>query len=148
MQNKMEVANALFDSIDIIIDKKLEKLGFDRTIVAEVIADKTADGYQVKYQDSKFNARPIGNTEYSIGDYVYVVILSNNMKRAKFIYGKVQKGEAPIAAPYNQLSLQREINALKIQQEILISALRLSLEGDNEGALNKLNEIEGGDING
>jgi hypothetical protein len=45
MQNKMEVANALFDSIDIIIDKKLEKLGFDRTIVAEVIAEKTVDGY-------------------------------------------------------------------------------------------------------
>mgnify|MGYP003448128731 FL=1 len=34
MQNKQEIADAIFNSIDVIVDKKLETLAFNKTIVA------------------------------------------------------------------------------------------------------------------
>jgi hypothetical protein len=53
MQNDMtynEIAQQIFDAIDIIVDKKLEALEFDRCIVAEILAyKKDKNTYYCKY---------------------------------------------------------------------------------------------------
>lgn len=86
MKNDMtynEIAEQIFEAIDIIVDKKLEALEFDRCIVAEVLAAKREKNtYYCKYQDKQFWAAPSApHASYSIGDYVYVLIPQNNFNR-------------------------------------------------------------------
>ena len=96
MMNKMqyaEIANQIFDAIDIIVDKKLEALAYDRCIVAKVtgISDSNLKEYFCSYQDAIFKAIfNDKNRELEIDSFVYVLVPQNNFQNKKFIIGLAQ----------------------------------------------------------
>lgn len=133
MQNKQEVANAIFDSIDIIVNQKLQKLAFNTTIIGRVNKRYSNIDYEVIYQDRKIRAMSLGPI-YEEDKMVYVMIPNNKSDYSAFILGVI-----------DTTGLIREIEQLKAQQSQLIAALRASVEGNNEEAINIIQEI-GGDI--
>lgn len=133
MQNKQEVANAIFDSIDIIVNQKLQKLAFNTTIIGRVNKRYSNVDYEVIYQDRKIRAISLGPI-YEENNMVYVMIPNNKSDYRAFILGVIDTA-----------GFVREIEQLKVQQLQLIAALRASLEGNNEEAINIIQEI-GGDI--
>lgn len=133
MQNKQEVANAIFDSIDIIVNQKLSKLAFNTTIIGRVNKRHSNTDYEVIYQDRKIRAISLGPI-YEEDNMVYVMIPNNKSDYSAFILGII-----------DTTNFIREIEQLKVQQLQLIAALRASLEGNNEEAINIIQEI-GGDI--
>lgn len=133
MQNKQEVANAIFDSIDIIVNQKLQKLAFNTTIIGRVNKRYSNMGYEVIYQDRKIRAISLGPI-YEEDNMVYVMIPNNKSDYSAFILGVI-----------DTTGFVREIEQLKVQQLQLIAALRASIEGNNEEAINIIQEI-GGDI--
>lgn len=89
MQNKNEIANSLFEAIDIIVDKKLSSLDFDRTIVGE-IEGRAERGYKVRYGDTSFIAYSADRgTSYAPGAAVYILIPKNNFSNTKIILSAV-----------------------------------------------------------
>lgn len=133
MQNKQEVANAIFDSIDIIVNQKLSKLAFNTTIIGRVNKRHSNTDYEVIYQDRKIRAISLGPI-YEEDNMVYVMIPNNKSDYSAFILGVI-----------DTTNFIREIEQLKVQQLQLIAALRASVEGNNEEAINIIQEI-GGDI--
>ena len=133
MQNKQEVANAVFDSIDIIVNQKLQKLAFNTTIIGRVNKRYSNMDYEVIYQDRKIRAISLGPI-YEKDKMVYVMIPNNKSDYSAFILGVI-----------DTTNYIREIEQLKAQQLQLIAALRASLGGNNEEAINIIKEI-GGDI--
>ena len=142
MQNKKEVADAMFGAIDVIIDRKLQKLNFDYTVIAKVVKKYEDGTYDIEYQNAKFHAVAVGGTQYTIGEHVYVAFPGAASSSLKFIYSAVKV--KPQAATYNSFNLQRQVNKLQAQQETLIAALTLAINGDTEAAKEKIQEIEGG----
>lgn len=143
MQNKQEVANAIFESIDVIVDKKLESLDFDKTVIAEVIKNNNDGSYQVTYQGTKFIAYSIAGQSYEIKTSVYVLLPNNTTERHSFILGATG-ANASLSTSYSNYNLTREIDLLRQQQNLLINALQSALNGNAEEAINILNEIKGG----
>jgi hypothetical protein len=47
MSNSTAIANNLFDAVDIIVDKKLQSLPYNRTLVGEVLSKTEDGGYRV-----------------------------------------------------------------------------------------------------
>ena len=91
MQNKNEIANNLFEAIDIIVDKKLSSLTFNRTIVGEII-EPADGGYRVRHQDSTFIAYPADRgVSYQSGAAVYVLLPNNSFNNTKIILSSVAK---------------------------------------------------------
>ena len=133
MQNKQEVANAIFDSIDIIVNQKLQKLAFNTTIIGRVNKRYSNMDYEVIYQDRKIRAISLGPI-YEEDNMVYVMVPNNKSDYSAFILGVI-----------DTTGFIREIEQLKAQQLQLIAALRASIEGNNEEAINIIQEI-GGDI--
>lgn len=133
MQNKQEVANAIFDSVDIIVNQKLSKLAFNTTIIGRVNKRYSNVDYEVIYQDRKIRAISLGPI-YEENNIVYVMIPNNKSDYSAFILGVI-----------DTTGFIREIEQLKAQQLQLIAALRASIEGNNEEAINIIQEI-GGDI--
>lgn len=133
MQNKQEVANAIFDSIDIIVNQKLQKLAFNTTIIGRVNKRYSNMDYEVIYQDRKIRAMSLGPI-YEEDSMVYVMVPNNKSDYSAFILGVI-----------DTTGFIREIEQLKVQQLQLIAALRASIEGNNEEAINIIQEI-GGDI--
>lgn len=133
MQNKQDVANAIFDSIDIIVNQKLSKLAFNTTIIGRVNKRHSNTDYEVIYQDRKIRAISLGPI-YEEDNMVYVMIPNNKSDYSAFILGVI-----------DTTNFIREVEQLKVQQLQLIAALRASLEGNNEEAINIIQEI-GGDI--
>ena len=142
MQNKKEVADAMFGAIDVIIDRKLQKLNFDYTVIAKVVKKYEDGTYDIEYQNAKFRAAAVGGTQYTIGEHVYVAFPGASSSSLKFIYSAVKA--KPQAATYNNFNLQRQVNKLQAQQETLIAALTLAFDGDIAAAKEKIQEIEGG----
>lgn len=132
MQNKQEIADAIFKSIDVIVNKKLEQLAFDRTIVGEIVEEDSRRGYKIKYQDSFIYAHAICDATYKKNDIVYVLIPNNSSKRVKFIIGKISASQQEQAAEYR----------LRRENAILRETLQLLIDGDKEAAQQKLNEIK------
>ena len=143
MQNKMEIADAIFQSIDVIIDKKLSKLDFDRTIIAEVIAQASDGVYRIKYQNQELLAYAINNDKYTEKTSVYVLLPKGSTERRIFILGRFGK-QAATGASYTARSLENQIAILQEQQTQLITALQYSIDGNTEEAQKILNEIKGG----
>lgn len=86
--NSTDYSNAIFNSIDIIVDKKLRELGFDKTIKCKVKADTSENALvSVEYQGITFFADRLDKI-YKKDDIVYVLIPQNDMSNKKFIIGK------------------------------------------------------------
>lgn len=88
------ITESLFRAVEVITDKKIEEIKFDKTIECIVVNDsKAKEGeYQVQYQDILLTAYSNNNTVlYSNEDNVYVLIPQSNFSLKKTIVGKVQK---------------------------------------------------------
>lgn len=137
MQNKQEIADAIFNSIDVIVDKKLEALAFNKTIVAQIVAPFDAEkGYLVKSQNISFFARPIGAEVYTQGDIVYILVPNNSSNQARFIIG------CPSTSSSTQMLLIETVSRLAEENRILKQAILSMANGNVEEAKIKLNEIK------
>ena len=78
----------LFESIDQLIDAKLNQISFDKTITATVIDDSNADKnqYYVQSGNDKFYAYADGSV-YTNGSQVYVMIPQGDYSMKKLIIG-------------------------------------------------------------
>lgn len=89
-----DVAENLFNSIQTIVDKNLEKLNFDTTVKGYVVdnSEATKGKYIVKIGSNTYEAYS-ENLEYEINDNVYVSIQNNDYSEVKIIKGKVLSTE-------------------------------------------------------
>ena len=146
MQGKQEIADSIFTSIDVIVDRKLEQLAFDKTIIGEIIAtpyENKSQCYTVRYQDRTIDAVPIGAVSYNKKNMVYVVTPNNNNKYMSFILGLYNIEDLQNATSVHSLALEEEILRLQYEQKILLEAVNLSLDGKIDEARLKLKEIGG-----
>ena len=92
---------SLFQGIDILIDKKLEGLAFDTTIIC-TITDNT-NSKNGEYRVSDGNTIYIVYSEdsnYKVGEQVRVEIPNNDYTRKKFIIGKYGEDESNTPITY------------------------------------------------
>ena len=82
----------ILEAIETIVDNSIAKSNYDRTIQATIIeiVDKSLGQYNVKYQDSYFDAFSIDTTiEYVEGTNVYILVPNGDMSKDKTILGAV-----------------------------------------------------------
>lgn len=123
MQNKMEIADAFCKAVDIIVDRKLEKLAFNYTIVGQIKTDfkptsaNITTEYPIEYQNKTFFARPLDTQAiYSGGDMVYILVPNQAEDRTYYILGlvKVQNTASKIVELEHQIELlQQQLIELK-----------------------------------
>lgn len=92
--NSNQIANVLYDTVEMIVNKKVAEAGFDKTIKAQIISciDATKGEYKVQYQDSHFTATAINtDIKYSSGQTVYILIPNNDWEQDKKILNAVNQ---------------------------------------------------------
>lgn len=79
----------LFESINVIVSRKLEDVSFDTTIVCTVVddTDRKNGKYQVTNGTTKFDAYT-DSSDYRTGDSVRVQVLNGDYSGKKYIIGK------------------------------------------------------------
>ena len=84
-----EYAENLMQAMDTVIQERMNKLAFDRTITCKIINqdEKDSNLYWVSTDTMKFKARASGNDKYSKGEEVYVLIPEGNYDNEKIITG-------------------------------------------------------------
>lgn len=84
-----EYAEGLMQAMDTIIQERINKLAFDRTITCKIISqdEKDSNLYWVSTDTMKFKARTSGNEKYSKGEEVYVLVPEGNYDNEKVITG-------------------------------------------------------------
>ena len=94
MSTSGQFENMICEAIETLVDRAVEKAGYDKTIQASIVerTDATIGKYKVKYQDSTFFAYAADvSANYSKGTNVYILIPSNDMEKDKTIIGAVEK---------------------------------------------------------
>ena len=97
----MSIEQNICESIDIIVQKRLNDAGFDKTIKATILSceDASIGKYKVKYQDSIFFAYAGSNIAFEKGTEVFILIPENDMSKDKTIIGADQ---SRIGTQYSQ----------------------------------------------
>lgn len=84
----MSIQEQIFQAIDIITDKKVRELKFDKTVEGLVVSDAKAETgeYEVQYQDIRFTAYSSNNTvKYKKDENVLILIPDGDMSNKKTI---------------------------------------------------------------
>ena len=84
----MSLSQNILDAVEILANSSISKAGYDRTIQAQVLSceDASIGKYRCRYQDSTIYAYSNNfSTSYNKGDYVYILVPSNDMKKEKTI---------------------------------------------------------------
>ena len=81
------IEEIICQTIDIIVNRAIEKAKFDRTILAQIIKKIEPGKYRVKYMDGIFYA--YSNNEYLEGSNVYVLIPEGDFNKEKIIIGEL-----------------------------------------------------------
>ena len=87
------IQESIFKAIDVITDKKIGTIKFDKTIECIIESDAEADKgkYTAKYQDIIINIFSNNNTvKYRHGTNVYVLVPQGDFSNKKTIIGKVE----------------------------------------------------------
>ena len=122
--------SAIVQAIEIITNKKIAQAGFDKTIkgVINKVLDKTKGKYQIKYQDSLFEAYSTSSKiQYVKDQQVNVLIPNNDWDRRKTILNGVQitatnYQQIPIAGQqYNNIG-QNGVSGLISGKKIQLSS--------------------------
>lgn len=95
------IEQQICDAIDVLINKRVANLQFDKTVRATIksIEDASIGKYLVQYQDSTFYAYSDPDKSYKVGAQVYVEIPSSDFNKTKLIIGSVKKlGEEYLTA--------------------------------------------------
>lgn len=119
--------NAIVQAIQIIADKKIAQAGYDKTIkgIINKVLDSASGKYQVRYQDSLFEAYATSSKiTYNKDQEVSVLIPGNDWDRVKTILGGVSSNainyqQVPIVSDtYNTIGP----NGGSLSQEIQLSS--------------------------
>ena len=89
----MNIQESIFQAMDIIADKKIGEIKFDKTIECLIENDSKADKgeYTAKFQDIIINVFSNSNTvKYKKGTNVYVLVPQGDFSNKKTIIGKVE----------------------------------------------------------
>ena len=89
MSKSENITQSIFDAISTIVEKRIENLDYDKTIVATItdISEAKNNIYTVTDGSVSFKAQGDGNT-YQINDTVKVLIINGDFTDEKFIQGK------------------------------------------------------------
>lgn len=90
----MSLSQKILDAVDLLTNSSLSKAGYDKTIQAQILScqDASIGKYRCRYQDSTIYAYSNTlNTSYNKGDYVYILVPSNDMNKEKTILGTSNK---------------------------------------------------------
>ena len=84
----------LFQAVDILVERRLEDVNFDRTIICTIVDDKDKKNgcYVVSDGTIKFKAYT-NDTSYKTDDQVRVSVLNGDFSEKKFISGRYTKDE-------------------------------------------------------
>ena len=88
------IAESILDAVDILVDKKVSDLAFNKTIRGKIskVVDSSIGEYKIQYQNSYFTAYSADSSAvYQKGSEVYVEILSNDFEKNALILGTVQR---------------------------------------------------------
>ena len=90
-----EAANSLFQAMDILTERQVSQLQFDKTLVCTImeVVDATKGIYRVTDGTSIFTAYAEDTTEYKENTQVYVKIPNGDMVNQKIITGKYMASE-------------------------------------------------------
>ena len=89
-----KIQQSILDSIEILLNKRVSQLDFDKTVRATVVSviDQSIGKYRVRYQNSIFDAFSAdSDASYDTDDQVYVQIPSSDYKKTKLIVGSVKQ---------------------------------------------------------
>lgn len=89
-----DIAQSIFEAIDIIVDKKLHEADFTTAVVGKILSAKTSRIYVVKYQDMTFEAEALSSLDLKRDDVVYILMPKNDLAAKKYIVGKTS-GDTP-----------------------------------------------------
>ena len=127
------IENAIVEAIDIIAEKKVASANYDKTVIATIkeVVDKTLGKYQVKQQDSIYQAYSTSpNIVYEEGQRVSVLISGNDRDRSKIIIGGVKS----LATNYKSIPVASEqCNIIGPSGVSLNQVMQLSSYKDTEG---------------
>lgn len=112
MSKEKQTQDALLEAIDIAVENKLKKLGFNYYVDGVIKGKNTDNTYNVLINGEIYNNVPSKNNfEYSVNDVVQVLIKNGNWNK-KFIDDKKNHNEIP----QNILNLEKNIS--NIEQDI------------------------------
>lgn len=92
--NNNNFEDKILDAVESIVDEKISKAQYDKTISATIVecVDPTIGQFKVKYQDAVFVAYATNSSvSFSKGTDVWVLVPGNNFDREKTILGAVAK---------------------------------------------------------
>ena len=87
-------SEAIFQTVDILVDKKLAALQYDKTVTAEIysIVNLDTGEYKVKYSGNIVSAFSDDvEKQYKVGDNVYVTIPQDDLSARKRIVCKTSE---------------------------------------------------------
>ncbi len=89
-----DILESLFKGVDILIDKKLENVSFDSTIVCSIINNSNSKNGEYKVSDGSVSYIAYSDqSDYKVGDQVRVSIPMGDFSQKKFIVGKYSVDE-------------------------------------------------------
>ena len=92
--DKIDYNNILCEAVDKIIQKRLENVKYDNTVVAEVIDTTNAQYGHYMVQEGKITYDVLSeNTNYRVGDKVYVTIPGDDYNNTKIIVSAYKDAE-------------------------------------------------------
>ncbi len=89
-----DLLEELFNSVDLLIDTKVNNLNFDKTELCTVEQVKDNNQYYVSNGSAKYYAYASEGAKYEVGDSVYVTIPQGNYNNQKLIISKYTKTTA------------------------------------------------------
>lgn len=96
---------SIFDSVSIIVDKKLEELAFDTTMICRIVDDSNSKNGKYKVTDGSITFEAYSeSSEYKSGESVRVTVPNNDYSQKKFIIGKYVEGEEENNTPITYVS--------------------------------------------
>ena len=124
-----EAANQLFEAMDLITSKRVNALGFDKTLICTIESvENSKNGiYRVTDGVSHFNAYSDTDTIYTKGLKVYVKVPNGDMNNQKIITGKYVSTENQYVSYVSPLN-----SFVDITSNIIADRLQFSLKANDE----------------
>ena len=124
-----EAANQLFEAMDLITSKRVNALGFDKTLICtiESVENSKNGMYRVTDGVSHFNAYSDTDTIYTEGLKVYVKVPNGDMNSQKIITGKYVSTENQYVSYVSPLN-----SFVDITSNIIADRLQFSLKANDE----------------
>lgn len=124
-----EAANQLFEAMDLITSKRVNALGFDKTLICTIESvENSKNGiYRVTDGVSHFNAYSDTDTIYTEGLKVYVKVPNGDMNNQKIITGKYVSTENQYVSYISPLN-----SFVDITSNIITDRLQFSLKANDE----------------